>query len=115
MRVKLTEIVPEFVVELEAALRAVGHPELAEELPLAELDRWSFDEACDAAYLVVLARRELNAIEKNIIGVKHGQTIQVEHRYCVNVDTDNFGRLRGIEVLNGGELTAKLARAIAPN
>jgi hypothetical protein len=62
-----------------------------------------------------LAGRELNIVEKNLIGIKHGQTIQVEHRYWVNVDTDNFGRLRGIEVLDGRELAAKLAPAIAPN
>jgi hypothetical protein len=115
MRATLVELVPEFVAELEAALRVVGHTELSAEVPLAELDRWAFDESCDAVYLYVSAGRELNAIEKSIIGVKHGQTIPVGHRYWVNVDTDNFGRLRGIEVLNGRELAAKLGPAINPN
>ncbi len=93
MQKRLAEIIPEFVAELETALREVGHPELAEELRLAQLDRWTFDPSCDAAWLQVRSGRELNVVEKQVIGVKYGQTIPVEHRYWVNVDTDNFGRL----------------------
>lgn len=47
--------------------------------------------------------------------MKHGETIELEHHYWVNVDTDNFGRLRGIEILDGKELAANLGRTIDPN
>jgi hypothetical protein len=47
-------------------------------------------------------------VEKNIIGIRHGETIPVEHPYWVNVDIDNFGRLTRIELLNGGDVALRL-------
>ena len=93
MSLELKQLLPEFVVKLTDALRAAGHLHLAEDLQLAELERWTFDQSCDAVYLYVRAGRDLNVVEKNVIGEKHGETISVRHRFWVNIDTDNFGRL----------------------
>ena len=114
MSQELRGLLPEFVVELEAALRAAGHLQLAGELQGAKLERWTFDPSCDAAYLYVSAGRDLNVVERNVIGGKHGETIPVKHRYSVNIDTDNFGCLCGIEVLDGQELAKELGGTMAP-
>jgi hypothetical protein len=43
---------------------------------------------------------------------RHGETIEVEHPWTVLVDTDNFGRLRGIEILEGGNIDTNLCDAL---
>jgi hypothetical protein len=109
---KLVEALPEFSAELQACLSSVGREDIGCQVPEVELERYTYDDSIDAAYVYVQSPRILNAVEVNIIGLKHGETIPVEHRYSVNVDTDNFGRLRGIELLNGGDVVAKLSRVI---
>ena len=42
------------------------------------------------------------------MGVRHGETIQVETPYWTNIDTDNFDRLVGVEVLAPAELKQHL-------
>jgi hypothetical protein len=54
----------------------------------------------------------LTVVDEHIIGVKSGKTIAVEQTYEVNLDTANFGRLQGIELLTGREVTGKLAAGL---
>lgn len=89
---------------------ALGRNDLAEQLQEIELERYTYDDSCNAVYLYLQSPRQLNVVEANTIGVKYGETIAVEYRYWANVDTDNFGRLRGIELLNGAEVAAKLSK-----
>jgi len=42
--------------------------------------------------------------------VCHGETIPVETQFWTNIDTDNFGRLVGIEILNPGVLKIELSK-----
>jgi len=53
---------------------------------------------------------ELNIVETNVVGVRHGDTIEVETRYWTNIDTDNFGRLVGIEILAPGDIKNELRK-----
>ena len=44
----------------------------------AVIDRVTFDESASARYIYVRPSRDLNVVEANIIGVRHGETIEVE-------------------------------------
>jgi uncharacterized protein YuzE len=72
----------------------------------ATIARVTFDDSANAGYIYVQPSRELNVVETNIVGVQHGETLEVETRYWTNIDTDNFGRLAGIEILAPGDLKA---------
>ena len=70
----------------------------------------TFDESAGAGYIYVRTSRALNVVEVNIIGVRHGETIPVETEFDAVVDTDNFERLKGIEILAPGILRPALKR-----
>jgi len=109
----LADLLPDLAEELAAALRTSGRDDLAAQLGEVEVDRWTHDTSCNAAYIYLRSPRPLNVVEQNIIGVKHGETVPVEHRRWVNVDTDSFGRMTGIELLSPGDVPARLAARIA--
>ena len=44
------------------------------------------------------------------MGVRHGETLEVETPYWTNIDTDNFGRLVGIEILAPGDMKDELRK-----
>jgi hypothetical protein len=111
---KLFEALPEFSAELWASLAEAGHKDLAAQIADVEIERYTFDSSCNAAFIYVRSPRDLIVVEKNIIGIKHGEPISVEHPYCITVDTDNFGRLTGIELLNGSEVARRLDAVLGP-
>jgi uncharacterized protein YuzE len=114
-KVKLCEALPEFSAELWASLAEAGYKDLAAQVADIEIERYTYDASCNAAYIYIRPAQDQGLFEKNINGIKHGEPISVEHPYCVNVDTDNFGRLTGIELLNGGEVARRLAEVLGPN
>jgi uncharacterized protein YuzE len=109
----LAEVLPDLVDELAELLQASGRDDLAAQLREVEVTRWTHDTSCDAAYIYLRSPRPLNVVEQNVVGVKHGETVPVEHRRWVNVDTDNFGRMTGIELLSPGDVPARLSARIA--
>ncbi len=103
----LAEVLPDLVQELTESLRTSGRNDLAVQLREVEVAHWTHDTSCSAAYIYLRSPRHLNVVEHNIIGVKHGETVPVEHRCWINVDIDNFGRLTGIELLSPDDVPAK--------
>ena len=91
---------PELTAALVAELRADGKADLADQLQSSVVLGVSFDNEANAGYIYVSAGRDLNVVESNIIGVKHGGTIPVEATYDAYLDTDNFGRITGVELLS---------------
>ena len=61
-------------------------------------------------YIYVRPSTELNIMETTVVGVRHGDTIEVETRYWTNIDTDNFGRLLGVEILAPGDIKNELRK-----
>src|SRR5438128_2596455 len=106
----LGEAFPSLALELSRALREGGRASLAEQVDHAIIDRVTFDESANAGYIYLRPFRELNVVESNIIGVRHGETIEVETQYWTNIDTDNLDRLAGVEVLAPGDLKNELMR-----
>ena len=54
--------------------------------------------------------RELSVVETNIMGIRHGETLEVETPYWTNIDTENFGRLVGIEIVAPGDTKDELRK-----
>jgi uncharacterized protein YuzE len=107
---QLADILPGFVSRLSQALIADGREDLAGQFSEVTFVRYTYDSSCDAAYIYVQSPRAINVVEENIIGSKHGKTIGVEDPDDVFLDVDNFGRLTGIEVLQGGNVAALLSK-----
>ena len=107
---KLIDTFPTIAHELVEALRGSGRPALAEQIELAVIGRVTFDNAANAGYIYVEPTRNLNVVEANVIDTRHGETIPVETQFWTNVDTDNFNRIFGIEILDPGSLKTELRR-----
>jgi uncharacterized protein YuzE len=104
----LIEAFPSLARELSQWLRSAGRASLAEQVDEAVIERVTFDEAANAGYIYVRPSRELNVVESNIVGVRHGETIEVETQYWTNIDTDSLDRLVGIEILDPREIRNEL-------
>ena len=107
---KLIEIFPILTQELVQSLRTTGREALADQLEAAVIRDVTFDADANAGTIAVEPSRDLNVVEANVIGVRHGETIPVETQFWTAIDTDNFGRVLGIEILDPGVLTAELKR-----
>ena len=113
---KISEFLPEFIAEAQASPEAQGRTDLAEQLAILELSRWTYDAEEDAMYLYLSGQAPLNIVEQNIIGIRHGESIKLDAlEGWVVIDTDNFDRIRGIEVLWRQDVAEKLKGAMAPN
>jgi len=97
--VRLAEVLPELVADLETGLVHLGRGELARQLKDATIARWTYDDFSDAAYL------QLSAAPVDMMNVER---LSLYDELVVNVDTDNGGRLCGIEVLAGKEVASRL-------
>src|SRR6476620_12220083 len=96
---KLVDIFPILASEVAKSLRALGRTELARQIDESVVSRVTFDDSVSAGYIYVEPTRALNVVEANIIGARHGETIAVETEFDAVIDTDNFERLVGIEIL----------------
>jgi len=107
---KLVETLPNFSNEIKAALQAIDRDDLAQQIDIVEIDRYTFDSSCNALYIYLRPITSLNVVEANIIGVKHGETIFLGQECITNIEVDNFNRLSGIEVIDGEYLAIELGK-----
>jgi len=106
---KLKEVLPDFCDEIEAELVRIGRRDVRDQLDVLTLERHTIDDSVGAMCLYVGGVRELNDVERNIIGVKHGECLPLsEVPGMVVVDLDNFERVMGIEILDRSDIVSKL-------
>ncbi len=106
---RLEKLLPGFAAEIKDALTELGRADLVEMIPVLTLNQVTYDAEVDALYLYIRGTCELNVVEKNIIGVKQGGSIALEA--CpgiVVLDTDNFGRISGIDIIGRKDVYDKL-------
>ena len=96
---KLVEVLPELVSDMESALLQLGRGDLLSQVKEATLERWTYDDFSDTAYLYLttdpIERRQLD-------------TLSLYDEVGVNLETDGRGRLCGLEVLDGKRITSRL-------
>jgi hypothetical protein len=112
---RFRDALPAFYGEIERALQAEGLTGVLEQLPTLEvIDRCDCDEVgCGTFY--VGPSRPLNQVEMNIVGVRHGESMPLDvETGLVVVDTDNFGRVTGVEVLDRLDVAAVLKELRVP-
>jgi uncharacterized protein YuzE len=96
---KLAEALPELVLDIETPLARLGRGELAEQLKQATLERWTYDEFADIAYLF-LAKGEFEPAERLSLWDELG----------VNVDCDARGLVKGLEIMDGRRVADRLEK-----
>ncbi len=101
---RLAELLPELVSDLESGLVHIGRGDLVQQLKDATLASWTYDDFSDTTYL------QLSATP---VDMMHVERLSLYDELGVNVDADNSGRLCGIEVLEGKHVASQLADAAA--
>jgi uncharacterized protein YuzE len=96
---KLAEVLPELVSDMENALLQLGRGDLLGQVKEASLERWTYDDFSDTAYLY-LRTEPIERMKLEIFSL---------YDECgVNLETDGDGRLCGLEILEGKRVTSRL-------
>jgi hypothetical protein len=99
---KLAQVLPYLVADLESALAHLGRSDLTRQLQEATVARWVYDEFADTTYLYLTPHAfDLMQLERLSLYDEAG----------VNLDCDHGGRLLGLEVLDGKRVTPELEKA----
>jgi uncharacterized protein YuzE len=92
---RLADALPDLVADMEVALLHLGRADLVNQLQQALLERWTYDDFADTTYLTL--RDETYA-----------ERLSLYDELGVNVDTDDRGRVCGIEILEGKRIATRL-------
>ena len=89
----------ELAFDLSLELRATGRADLARELEVSTIKAVSYDAETDVGLIALEPQRQLNAVERNVIGQKLGQTIAFSGAPYASLQLDNFGRIVAVELV----------------
>lgn len=99
---RLAQLLPELVSDLEGALVNLGRGDLVRQLQDATIARWTYDDFSDTTYL------QLSATP---VEMMHVERLSLYDELGVNVDSDERGQLCGIEILQGKPVASRLEKA----
>ena len=84
--------------DLTSELRVTGRVDLARELEGCRVRDVSFDPQANAGLVTLEPLRELNIVERNVVGQRLSQVIPFSRAPYASLQLDNFGRIIGVEV-----------------
>jgi hypothetical protein len=90
---------PELAIDLSLELRATGRADLARELEACTIKAVSYDPEADAGLVALEPQRQLNTVERNVVGQKLGQVIPFSTVPCASLQLDNFGRVVAVDLV----------------
>ena len=105
--ITLNEALPYLVLDLESALAHIGRGDVVGQLREVAIERWTYDEHSDAAYLHLRSPRMPAPGGRNAAEAP-GETVSVYDELGINLDTDSQGRLTGMDILGGKAIVAQL-------
>lgn len=111
--VRLIELLPNFISELQIVCEQLGRPDLTRQLATVELDANSYDADTRVAHLRLRPSRPAASpmdepTRKETAPAN--EDLLLRHRYGVRVHTDNVGHLRQMTVAEGVEIAEALGR-----
>lgn len=104
-KVPLRLALPFLVLDLEAALAHLGRGNVAVQLREVMIERWTYDELADAAYVHFCPPSRAGGAPPA------GETVSVFDELGINLDTDSQGRLIGMEIQGASATVALLEQA----
>jgi hypothetical protein len=124
--VKLIELLPNFIAELQLSCEQLGRPDLTAQLETVELDNNTYSVETRIAQLKLrpgvgsgdASVRQRAIVEKNDLNECRAapeppaanESVTLRHRYGVRAETDNIGRLRRLVVAQGTDIAEALGR-----
>ena len=103
---KLFEALAPLVVDLEGALVRIGRGDVADQLREVEIESWSYDDFADTVDVNVTGAP---SPEQRPPGLgADDEIVSVYDELGVNVELDRERRVRRIEILQPGEMVARL-------
>jgi uncharacterized protein YuzE len=107
---KLVDAFPSLAKELSQWLKEADRDSLALQIDQAEIARVTFDNEANAGYIYVEPSQLLTVVESDMVEAGQGESIAVGTQYWTNIDTDNIGRIVGIEILDPRDLKQDLKK-----
>ena len=90
---------PELAFDLSLELRATGRADLARELEACTVKSVSYNPEANVGLIALEPQRQLNAVERNVIGQKLGQVIPFSNTPYASLQLDNFGRVVAVDLV----------------
>jgi len=108
--VSLKAALPFLALDVEYALVNIGRGDVVNQLREAIIERWTYDEAVDAAYLHL---RAPDGAHDTRAAPSPGEAVSVYDELGITLDTDGQGRLTGMEIMGGKAIVAQLEAGTA--
>src|SRR4051812_29198444 len=103
----LSEALPDLVLDIASALIRIGRGDVADQLREVQIERWTYDEFADAAYLYLRSARQ-PGLNPGMPGATRAETLCPFDDPAINLELDNHRRLVAIEVLDGRGIVSAL-------
>ncbi len=109
---RLIELLPNFIAELQLSCEQLGRPDLTAQLETVELDNNTYSVETRVAQLKLRPGVDSQPVEHHAPAelAPANESLILRHRYGVKAETDNIGRLRRLVVSHGTDIAEALGR-----